>query len=161
MSEETPAAAGKKRGCGFYGLMAAGVLAGLVVLGSLGQQEKRDEREAAAAGKPDAAGAPMTEVSARDLQRAFAGNEVAAKQTYGNRRLKVSGTIASIDLDITDNPVVVLATGDDFNRVHARFEKDDSAAIAALAKGQKAAVVCDRIDEVAGTPMLSDCSLAR
>ena len=93
------------------------------------------------------------------LQQAFAANEVAAKAKYGGQVLEVSGRIHAITLDFTDDPVVEFVTGVPFQTVHAGFDKDSGAAVAALTKGQKATVRCQSISEVIGTPMLRDCVL--
>lgn len=154
----------KKRGCGFYALCGLGGLVVLGIIGSMGDKEKRAERQALAGGAVAAASSeapvPVTEVTARELHRAFADNELAGKQAYGDRRLKVTGVVGGVDLDLTDDPVLRLATDNQFMWVMASFDKEDGAGLGTLHKGQKAVVICDKLTEVAGNPYLRDCTLA-
>lgn len=158
-------AAKKKRGCGFWAAVGLGGLVLLYAIGDFSEtkqaMEGKAQREAAAAGaaKPADAGPPIVEISADTLQEAFAANEVAAKQKYGGSRLKVSGTIRNISLDYADEPVVTFHTGEALDSVIADFDKADAAAVAGLAKGQKLTVICDKLGEVMGSPMLDDCTL--
>jgi hypothetical protein len=64
-----------------------------------------------------------------------------------------------VTLDFADDPVVLLATGNMFQSVQASFTKDQADITAALRKGQSVVVECARLSEVAGTPMLGDCTL--
>lgn len=143
-----------KRGCGEIALIVGAVFAGFWVLGSVLPESKRggssgaDERDMSI---------PTVEVTAQQLWQAFDANEVAAMRSYGDRRLRVTGTVDSVTLDFADDPVVMLATGQMFRNVHAGFDKENGAATAALAKGQSVTVECESVSEVAGTPMLRDC----
>ena len=78
---------------------------------------------------------PPTEVSATDLANAFDMNEVRAMRDYGDRWLAVTGTLTGVDLDLTDDPVLKMESGQ-FLSVQAQFTKDDSAQLAALNKGE-------------------------
>lgn len=139
------------------------VVGGLIVLSMLGsnlQQQDKAEREAVAGGV--AAGSkPLREVTPQELLTAYAANEVAAKAEYDGQRLKMTGKLHDITLDVTDRPVLKFETGEPYDQVLVNFEKEDSPAIASLAKGQSATVICDTINELMGTPVLSDCSLAQ
>lgn len=98
-------------------------------------------------------------VDSRELGRAYEANEVAAQQLYGNKRLEVTGTLESIELDFSDDPVLSLPGVNEFTSVKASFPKEATAQTSALAKGQTVTVICDTISEVMGSPMLSDCTL--
>lgn len=98
-------------------------------------------------------------VDSRELGRAYEANEVAAQQLYGNKRLEVTGTLESIELDFADDPVLSLPGINEFSNVRATFPKEATTQTSALTKGQSVTVVCDTISEVMGSPMLSDCTL--
>ena len=127
-----------------------------------GQQQEQDkvERVAVAAGTSESS-LPVIDVTARAMQRQFADNEVSAKALYEGKRARVTGTLASIDLDFSDDPMLILETGEMFNRVQASFDKADATAIGQLRKGTKVTVLCDRVSEVVGSPMLNDCALVK
>lgn len=118
-----------------------------------GQQSsyEQDQRQAAAGG-------PAMQVESVDLAQAFQNNEVAAKMQYGGRTLYVDGTVVGITLDFMDNPVIQLEGLNSFNRVHASFDKSYSSGISQVQKGQRIRVVCRKVDEVIGSPMLGNCS---
>lgn len=149
------AAGEAKRGGGC--LKAAGiglaVIVGLGVLGTVvGGGDAPDQQPAVTAGPPLA-------VTADELRAAFEANEVAAKAAFDGRRLAVTGTISGVTLDFMDEPVVELATDNEFLSVQAKFRKEDTAATSALAKGDEITVVCGRVTEVIGAPILDDCTL--
>lgn len=98
-------------------------------------------------------------VTARELFRAYDGNEVAAQARFGGKSLAVTGTVQSIDLDMTNDPVVRLETDNQFMAAAAPLE--DKAAAAALTKGQSVTLWCEDVSEVLGSPQLRDCVLAR
>ena len=115
---------------------------------------------AGSAGEAEAASAaePAMEVSARDLFSAYEANEVAAQQTYGGKPLKVTGSVQGVTLDFMDNPVIQLATSNEFLPVQATV--DDADAAASISKGTTVTVLCDELTEVIGAPQLSGCTLA-
>jgi hypothetical protein len=140
--------------------IAAGVLFGLAVIGSIAGDPDRKTSSGAAGEDDTAAGvAPVLEVTAQELFDAFEGNEVAAKVRYGGQRLAVTGVIAGISLDFRDRPVVSLETSNEFLTVDASFGKDYTQKTARLRKGQKITVTCEELTEVMGNPLLSDCTL--
>ena len=98
-------------------------------------------------------------VSARALFDAFQANEVAAKAEYGVGPIAVSGTVAGVTLDLFDKPVVQLATSNQFMPVQASGL--DAATAGAMSKGQNVTVVCARVGEVIGAPMLDDCTIQK
>lgn len=158
MVEDVAVSPKKKRGCLFYGGIGLGVLVVLYLIGDAGMEQAADERSAVAAGAASGT-MPVVDVTARDLHAAFEANEVAAQSTYGDKRLRVSGTISSVALDFADDPFLVLETANQFQGVHAGFTKAEASAIAALTKGQKVTVICDDLSEAVGTPMLDECAL--
>jgi hypothetical protein len=139
---------GIAKGCGILVL----IVIGLAVLGSLlGGGEKKDASPVAAASKP-----PI-EVTAEQLFRAYQANEAAAQQAYGDSPLLVSGTIAGVDLDIGDNPIVKLRTSNEFMSAQAALADSAKPRAAQLSKGERITLRCESVSEVIGTPMLRDC----
>lgn len=156
----------------FWMLLLGGIFAGLVVLGALNRPspEEQAAREAAAAERTaqqlqaaeedarariDAAFA----ATAAELFNAYQANEVAAQRAIGEREVLVTGRVASIELDFMDEPVVALATPNQFLPVQLDFDDEDAEAIAALAVGDTVTALCGDISEVIGAPMLDDCEL--
>ena len=89
----------------------------------------------------------------------YQDNEVAARSTIGDRPVLVSGTIAAIELDFMGEPVIRLETQNQFERVSLDFDTPDAPAITGLQRGQGLRALCGDVTEVAGTPMLDDCTL--
>lgn len=102
---------------------------------------------------------PPLGVSAVDLARAYEENEQAAQTKYGGRPLKVSGTIARIELDITNDPMVSLKGGDEFREVTLHFDKSAADKTGRLRKGQRFTATCGAVAEVLSLPQLSDCRI--
>ena len=107
-----------------------------------------------------------TQITATDLWKAYADNEVNADNLYKGKLLSVTGTISDIGKDIvTKNPCVSLKAGDQLGiySVQCFFPDADekSSTLAALKDGQKITIygTCE------GTPVtnvqLSDCYLAK
>lgn len=161
-SESAPAAAPKKRGCGFWLMCAVGVLIALIVLVSVFGPSKEELAVIEAerlAGETKAAEAEAVPVTAMELWHAYDANEAAAQQAYGGTPLLVTGTIEGIQLGMGDEPFATLETGNQFQSVQVDLSSEDPAKVAALAKGQQLTALCLKVSEVVGTPMLDDCSL--
>ena len=77
---------------------------------------------------------------------------------YGGRRLAVTGIVSGVDLDMFDAPVVRLRGTNEFQDVQASFGKEFANETARLNKGDEVTVVCGKLTEVIGTPMLGDCT---
>lgn len=100
-----------------------------------------------------------TGVTIRALYDAYAENEVAAQQQWGDRLLAITGTVQSVDLDITDDPVVTLEDGG--KTINTYFDMDaGGAATGELKKGQRVTLACSSLSERLGVPFLSDCKVS-
>lgn len=104
----------------------------------------------------EAVAADAVAVDAATLHRAYAANEIAADELYKGKPLKVTGKVADIASDVSDEPVVSLQVSE-FESVHATGLPKDVAA--KLAKGQSITVTCVGGGEMVGTPILDDCKL--
>jgi hypothetical protein len=129
--------------------LAAVVLVIVLALAMCGQ----DDKPAADAPRP------TLRVTAEELLQGYEANEAAAQQRFAGKRLLVSGTVSSIDLDFSDDPVVRLATSNEFEQVAANLADDAKAPAATLRKGQEVTLACESVSEVLGTPILSGCRL--
>jgi hypothetical protein len=98
-------------------------------------------------------------LTAEELRQAFALNEVSAAARFDGQALKVSGAIEAIELDIMDNPVVRLKTAEPFSTVAATFPKEAKGRIGGLAQGQEITVLCMKVTEVIGMPLLDECEI--
>lgn len=156
----TPEAARKHRlrnGC----LIFVVALVGLGILGSLAGKSG-SASSSPAGGIQDAATSPepdLIKVTARELAQAYEANEAAAQQQYGAGPLLVTGTIASINLGITDQPFLVLAGTNAFLGPQAELSDASKPDASKLSKGQKIVMTCVSVSEIVGTPMLKDCTI--
>lgn len=133
------------------------IFAGTVgALGAAGEAERKAEMQSPATEISKAEVVDAVAVDAATLHQAYAANEIAADQLYKGKPLKVTGKIAEIASDVTDEPVVSLRVSE-FESVHATGLPKDVAAT--LAKGQTITVTCIGAGEMIGTPVLSDCKL--
>lgn len=177
MTDELGAgSAKKKRGCGFWILVAVGIVLLLGVIGAIfgpsdeemaqitAEREAEEQAEAIAETENRANAAQerrdqATKLTARELRNAYRNNEVSAQRALEGRDLLVTGTIESIELDFMDEPVISLATGEMFESVQVDFDEGDADAVSQLSNGMRITVLCETVSEVIGTPMLDDCSL--
>ncbi|EGZ47756.1 OB-fold protein [Neisseria wadsworthii] len=105
---------------------------------------------------------PPIKTTANELLKAYKENEVGANKKFKGKTLHIAATIASIDADFSDNPFLTLKAGGDmdmFNRPQAHLAKTEHDKAANLKKGQKINLTCIGNSEVAGTPMLADCTI--
>lgn len=136
---------------GCFGLIALIVIISAISGGGNGSKE--------ASSTAPVASASALKVTASQLAQAYESNEAAAQQNYGDRPLEVSGVIHSIDLDIMDKPFLVLDAAGSFLGAQMHLTEASQARAATLAKGQKVTAVCQKVREIAGTPMLDNCEL--
>lgn len=156
----------KKRGCGFWILIALAILIGLGILGAIFGPSEAELKEIqakqavqeAATEKQKAVDreASAVKVTASKLFSDYEANQIAAEQTYGGKPLLVSGKITEIDEQFGD-AVVKLDTSNPFMSVGAHML--DNASAATLAKGQNITVSCEKMDEAGGFLFLRSCIL--
>lgn len=104
---------------------------------------------------------PPIETTANELLKAYKENEISANQKFKDKVLLVKASIESIDADFNDKPVLKLKAGDqfEFNQPLASLADAALEQASQLKKGQKIALRCIGASEVAGTPMLKDCTI--
>ena len=101
----------------------------------------------------------VIKVRARDLAAAYDDNEAAADAKYKDKLLEVSGVIASIDKGMLDETNVMLQGKNEFLHVAATLEKSEEQKAINLHKRQTITLRCIGNSEVAGMPMLKDCTI--
>jgi len=86
-------------------------------------------------------GAPSETINAGKLVIEFEGNEVRANQIYGGKRIRVNGTVNSIDI-LKDGRITLTFHSPAMGYAHTRcyFDKSQSSRLAELKGGQEAIV---------------------
>lgn len=143
-----------KYGGGFIVVTFVLAAASIALFGSPSQQGAAGQVGASAKSAPEA---PPVDVSSAKLFADYEANEVAADLAYKGKRLAVKGIVKSIDKDFMDNPVVVLATPNQFAGISAKFSKDAIGQLAQLKKGAIVTLTCTGAGKVLTSPML-DCT---
>jgi hypothetical protein len=157
----------KKRGCGFWILVVIAVFFGLAVIGSLLPEPTQEEKIAAAAERIAEQEAEMAadaekrssaiKVTANQLFEAYQANEMAAQQRFGDQAIEVSGRIAGVELDFSDDPVIRLATSNQFMSVSVYLTDENKNLAASYNKGDNVSFLCEDVSEVISMPQLKDC----
>lgn len=125
---------------------AAGVVAvgAVAVLGARGEKKTWDAQEA-------------VKVTADELVATYKGNEIAGDEKYKGKKLEISGQVASIDSDLTDDPVVSLKA--DGALLGVRVEGLSKSAAAKLKVGEHVTLSCKGGGEIVGVPRVDGCSV--
>lgn len=108
--------------------------------------------------KPTARGPAQMTVDNRKLWADYQANEVAADNVYRGKRMKVTGTVASIDKNAFDQIVVHLASPNEFMNTMAGVEEAEAAKAASLSKGTKVTLLCTGEGLLVGSPSIGDCT---
>lgn len=152
---------GKALGIGCLAIL--GILLALSALGSQVEQintagETSEQNDVVSNTDQSPNPEPM-KVSALQLARAYDANEARAQGIYGDQPLLVSATVAGVDLDLSDDPVLHLATDNEFMPASAYLVEDEKPRASALSKGQKISLLCQNVSEVMSMPQLKDCAI--
>ncbi|MFW5925561.1 MAG: OB-fold protein [Myxococcota bacterium] len=108
--------------------------------------------------EPEAAPSePPIEATAREIFSDYQDNEVRANAKYKDRGVLVTGKVSGIDADLMDDPVLKLATSNQFMDVS--LHGIPASAAGALDKGETVSALCTEVSEVASMPQLRDCTL--
>jgi predicted NBD/HSP70 family sugar kinase len=118
---------------GFAGCLVC-VGAGAGVAAHEAEKEKAEKKAA----KDD-----LVKVSAEDLIAAYDKNEVKADNKYKGKWVEVSGIVANVAKDLTDDAYIVVGTGKEFEVIEVQCtfsDKKKAKAAADLDKGEKVKV---------------------
>ena len=102
----------------------------------------------------------MVTVDAKKLFADYKENEVKADGLYKGKMLMVTGTVAEIQSGISDEAMLMLKTGSEFEYVTAMIDNADKPKAAETKKGAKVTLHCTSDGEMMGSPMLKDCKFA-
>jgi hypothetical protein len=111
--------------------------------------------------KDAGASRPIFKISAEDLYSEYDANEVATDEKTGKATVEVTGTVLSIDKDFLDHAHVYLETSHELSPASLELLDSQKQLAAALVKGQKIAVQCDRMTRMLGRPAGRDCRIVQ
>jgi hypothetical protein len=117
--------------------------------------KQKSAQSAAPSMSPDG----LLSVGAVRLWHDYAENEVAADARYKGQRLRVTGTLTSIERDYDGRPVLHLFSGNPIFLTMATLNKADLPAAAQLRKGQQVVVRCIGAGLEMRMPQLERCLL--
>lgn len=101
--------------------------------------------------------ARVLKVTAKDVAKKYADNEVAADQEYKGKTVVLEGVVQDIQSGIGDEPFLVFKGVNMFMGPHAKFKNPDVQRIAAIRKGEKQRLVCVAAGEAIGNAFFRDC----
>lgn len=99
----------------------------------------------------------LVEVTAKQLFADYQENEVAADLKYKGKLLRVNGKVTRISKDLLDEPLVEIATSNEYMPVYASFA--DKVAVARLKRGQQVTARCRGNGASLNHALLADCVL--
>ena len=160
---QAPAGTGAQRRTGC--LMWGGImLAAMVVIWAIGGTREREEsaaREAVAAGQAPADGRAPMDMTPAELRARWDANELAAREFFKGKRVRVAGTISAIGVDATGDPYLSLDDQRGALAVISYLPEAAAGDVARMAKGQRAQVVCDRVSQALTVIVLAECALVK
>ena len=71
----------------------------------------------------------------------------------------VSGKVTGVDLDLSDEPVVHLATDNEFMPASAYLIDEDKGKATRFDKGTNVKLLCQSVTEVMSMPQLKECTV--
>lgn len=101
--------------------------------------------------------ARIQRVTAKEIARKYADNEVAADQEFKGKTVLLEGIVQDIQSGIGDEPFLVFNGVNMFLGPQAKFKTPDIQRIANIRKGEKQRLVCVAAGEAIGNPFFDDC----
>jgi hypothetical protein len=134
-------------------------IVGLCLAGFLFSRKKSSEPSSKSAQLAAPVKSPdgLLSVGAVRLWRDYEENEVAADTRYKGQRLRVTGTVVSVERDYQGRPVVHLFSGNPIFMTMATLDKADIPAAAQLKKGDQVSVRCIGAGREMRMPQLERC----
>jgi hypothetical protein len=134
-------------------------IVGLVMAGFLFSRTKASgsKEKSAQLAAPVMSPDGLLNVGAVRLWRDYEENEVAADTRYKGQRLRVTGTVLSIERDYEGRPVLHLLSGNPIFLTMATLNKADLPAAARLKKGDQVVVRCIGAGREMRMPQLERC----
>jgi hypothetical protein len=136
-------------------------IAGLVVAGFLFSRTRASESKGKSAQLAEAVVSPdgSVTVGAVRLWREYEENEVAADTRYKGKRLRVTGTLVSVERDYEGRPVLQFLSGNPIFMTMATVDKAYLPDVAKLRKGDQVVVRCIGAGREMRMPQLEKCML--
>lgn len=134
-------------------------LVGVVVAGVAFQRAGTKTPETPELAAPSTDADNVIHVGALRLWRDYEENELAADARYRDRRLRVTGTVLSIEKTFDGDPELNLASGNPIFRTLARLDKSEIPRAAALSPMTRVVVECRAGERLLKMVMLEECSL--
>jgi hypothetical protein len=100
---------------------------------------------------------PTVKVTAAELVRAYDANELGAQEKYGASALEVTGKMRSVNLDMSDEPILHFAVPGTLVGVSAHFASNSADGLGSIQTGDSVTVNCAKISELMGVPIVKDC----
>lgn len=134
-------------------------IAGLILVGFLFSRSKASgsKEKSAQLAAPEVGPDGLLSVGAVRLWRDYQENEVAADNRYKGKRLRVTGTVVSIERDADGRPVLHLVSGNPIFLTMATLDRADIPAAAQLKKGDQVVVRCIGDGQTMRMPQLERC----
>lgn len=102
----------------------------------------------------------LNRFSSAEIERAYEANTVSADQQFKGKRFIVTGNVADINTDFSNNPYVVMSSSR-YIGARAYFKDGQENEIAKLAKGNQVVLDCVGGGDIAKTPTLRNCTLTK
>jgi hypothetical protein len=136
-------------------------IAGLIVAGFLFSRTKASGSKQKSAQLAEAVVGPdgTVSVGAVRLWREYQENEVAADARYKGKRVRVTGTVVSIERDADGAPVLHLLSGNPVFRTMATLDRAFIPDAAKLKKGDQVVIRCMGDGVMMRMPQLEKCML--
>jgi len=140
---------------GIVVLVIGGFFVLMVVGGAADSKQKSDEKKTVDTALTQTA---ILRLTALELGFEYERNEVSADQKFKDKPLVVTGMVAEIGKDVTDDVYVLLSSGLNLNPiVHATLRKDAIPHAATLAPGNQVNLACIGSGKTMGMPILIAC----
>jgi hypothetical protein len=136
--------------CAILGLILAGFLFSRTVAPA-------PRQKSAQYAEPEKSPDGVYSIGAVRLWREYEENEVAADLRYKGQRLRVMGTVVSVERDYEDRPVLHLFGGNAIFPTVATLNKADIPAVSRLKKGDEVVVRCIGAGRQMRMPLLERC----
>lgn len=99
--------------------------------------------------------------TSKEIAAAYDGNEARGDALYKGKLIQLTGKVNSVNKDVANNTVLILAGNKMFQSVHATLDDTEEQTAINVQKGQSVTLRCRGSGEVIGSPMLKDCVFAQ
>lgn len=104
---------------------------------------------------------PLERVTARQLNKDYADNEIAADLKYKDKVFAVTGVVLDIGKDWLDDPYLTMGGRGILGGVHFEFNEESIPALARVSKGQSVTIKGEITGLTLGTVMVQECEIVK